>query len=374
MNYMKHLAAIGCLIILHAVTASAGMSCRQVVAPSEFSAIESQLAVAKNLKEMSSIDIGNFSSVQENLLRQKKFLQLTLDFASQKGVEAGLLNQILEVIDKAIVTKAITYADYWMLHFAMQEVADFDFSLRSESISILDEKSIHYVLKKLADAKFDLTQLEDDSKSENRIKRSFGLLHHYTDFNNPRFSEAKKANVVGEERIPFPFFQRGFDIVEINNLARTSRIRPVEIMSGVNATDKDGNPTLAVPIIDGRPMGVGKDASDHDFNHLGFEVSAKATRELGRVMFENSDELSAEGQMVLNVIYFKAWHEWGINLSAFEPGQQWNILLNANSLRADMTNPHILGGDPEVVKSVPAIDSTLQFLKQKNLPNFWEGN
>lgn len=338
-----------------------------------WAALQNRLGHAKSLKEISAIDIGNFSFVKENLIRQKQFLQSTLALAIKLGVNAGSLKQILVRITNAIKTRIMTYGEYWLIHFAMQEAADFDFLLKTEGKDAkLDEKSVRYIVDRLSQSRIDLSETPKDLNNKNKIERSLGLVHLYTDFNNPRFSDAKKAKVAGNERIPLPFFQRGFDIVELNNIARAGRVRPVEILSGIYENNQLGVRVFAPPIVDNRRMGVGKDASDHDFNHLGFEVSANATRDLGRIVFEGSENLSREVLTVLNVIYFKAWHEWGINLSAMESGTQWKMLLNPNNLREDMSNPFYLGSDPNALKSLPFIEEAVAFLKKKDLPHFWE--
>jgi hypothetical protein len=376
-----YLAAGFCLIFLQAVDANAAPTCYEALVAiktqkylgiSEWRAIERHLGRFKSLSEISGADIGIFAPVSENLLRQQRFLILTLEAAGKKKVSVGRLQEILVRISKAIKTKEITYGEYWLLHLAMQEVADFHFSLMTEGSAKLDDASIEYVTQRMKENNFLLGQAHNIGNEENRIQKSLRLMLQYSDFDNARFSELKKIKVLGDERIPFPFFQRGFDIIEINKLARNTRIRPVEIMSAIEQINEDGSKLLLTPMIDNRPMAVGKDASDHDFNHLGFEVNAKATRELGRIMFEGSESLSMESQVVLNVIYFRAWHEWGVNLSALEPSARWERLLNPSSLLADMTNPNYLGGDPNVVKSIGAIDSTIGFLKKKTLPQFWE--
>lgn len=339
---------------------------------SDWLALESRLSSAKNLKEISNIEIGDFIIVRENLIRQKEFLDMTIRLAEAEKISIGQLQVILSKIKKALNDSSISYAHNWLIHYAMQEVADFHFSLLAESNAKLDMSSIHYLVKRLSQSNVDLAKAIPDSNDNNRVQRSFRLMHHYTDFHNPRYSESRRAQILGQERIPMPFFQRGFDISELNQLAITGRIRPVEIMSGVLEINQEGIQKLTAPIVDNRRMGVGKDASDHDFNHLGFEVSAQATRDLGRIMFEGSEKLSPEGLVVLNVIFFKAWHEWGSNLSSMGSGTQWPMLLNASHLRAEMTNPHYLGGDPGAMKSIDAIDSTVEFLKKKTLPSFWQ--
>lgn len=335
-------------------------------------ALESRLNGAKHLKEISNIEIGDFTIVRENLIRQKEFLEMTIRLAEAEKISVEQLQAILQRIKKALKESSITYAHNWLIHYAMQEVADFHFNLVAEGSARLDVSSIQYLVKRLSKSGVDLAETVLDSNDNNRVQRSFRLMHHYTDFHNPRYSESRRARILGQERIPMPFFQRGFDISEINQLAMTSRIRPVEIMSGVLETNQDGIQKLTAPIVDNRRMGVGKDASDHDFNHLGFEVSAQATRDLGRIMFEDSEKLSPEGLAVLNVIFFKAWHEWGSNLSSMDPGTQWPMLLNASHLHAEMANPHYLGGDPSAMRSIDAIDSTVEFLKKKTLPSFWQ--
>ena len=338
----------------------------------EWLALESRLGSSKNLKEVSNIEIGDFSVVKENLVRQKDFLEMTLRLAIKKNVPVDQLEVILNKIKKSLKDGSISYAHNWLVHFAMQEVADFHFDLVAGGFAQLDKSSIQYITNRLSQLTVDLAQTIPDSIDKNRIQRSFWLMHHYTDFHNPRFSESKRARLVGQERIPIPFFQRGFDINEINQLAMTSRIRPVEIMSGVFETNQNGERKWTAPMVDYRRMGVGKDASDHDFNHLGFEVNAHATRDLGRIMFEGSEKLSPEALNILNAVYFKAWHEWGSNLSSMDPGTQWPMLLNASHLRTELDNPHYLGGDPNSSKSTDAIDLAIEFLKKKTLPNFWQ--
>jgi hypothetical protein len=254
----------------------------------------------------------------------------------------------------------------------MQEVADFHFNLVADGSAQLDVPSIKYILNRLSQSNFSLAEVVPDSANKNPIQRSFSLMHHYTDFQNPRFSESKKARLVGQERIPVPFFQRGFEISELNQLAMTSRIRPVEIMSGVYETNQNGLLKFTAPFVDNRRMGVGKDASDHDFNHLGFEINATVTRDLGRLIFEGSEKLNPESLNVLHEIYFDAWHEWGSNLSSMEPGTQWPMLLKVSYLRAEQSHSHGSNSDSSASKSVQATQATLEFLKKKSLPSFWQ--
>lgn len=334
---------------------------------SEWLALEARLGSAKTLKEISNLEIGNFTTIKENLVRQKDFLEMTLQLAAKKKIPVGHLEVILKKIKKSLENESISYAHNWLVHFAMQEVADFHFNLVADGNAQLDVPSIKFITNRLSQSNFSLAEAVTDSANKSRIQRSFSLMHHYTDFQNPRFSESKKARLVGQERIPIPFFQRGFDISELNQLAIISRIRPVEIMSGVYETNQNGLLKFTAPFVDNRRMGVGKDASDHDFNHLGFEINAQVTRELGRIMFEGSEKLSPESLNVLNEIYFDAWHEWGSNLSSMETGTQWPMLLKAAQLRAVQSH-----GDPSAFKSVQATESTMEFLKKKSLPSFWQ--
>jgi hypothetical protein len=75
---------------------------------SEWLELESRLGSAKTLREISNLEIGNFSTIKENLVRQKNFLEMTLQLAAQKKIPVGHLEAILNKIKKSLENESIS--------------------------------------------------------------------------------------------------------------------------------------------------------------------------------------------------------------------------------------------------------------------------
>lgn len=313
---------------------------------------------AKTVAQILRLNMGESEVIQDDLLRQRNFIidsaRPLLNAVGTKNWGRLLrgLTRVRSLIEEALRTSQVSYKNLWMINLMTEQIADLHFSIHTHD-PIRPEETLNTLTRLLNE----IDQLSDSRFLFYRLE--FALEKRWGSRLESNSLKVVEANAL-MDKLPIPLFDVRLDLFQFNELARHTKLRIREIMSG-SEIEKNGIKSFSL-MIDGSSSSPSLTGA-HDEGHFSFSESTSDTQKLGEFIFEGSGKESATHLVALNVLYFVAWHE--SRLPTGHEGSSMFLDWGYDDILNRMHDKEDLGADPRVFQAASVFPEAFNAVKLK---------